>query len=88
MPITLEGNPFALAFLDLHMPPGPDGQWTAEQIQKLDPGVNIILVTGYSASESGDLNFNKIQKAKFVFVDWLCNCAWVFGNAAGILRLK
>jgi HD-GYP domain-containing protein (c-di-GMP phosphodiesterase class II) len=52
-----EGRQFALAFLDLHMPPGPDGQWTAEQIQNLDPGVNIILVTGYSASETGDLNF-------------------------------
>ena len=29
-----QGRPFALAFVDLHMPPGPDGQWTAEQIQK------------------------------------------------------
>jgi HD-GYP domain-containing protein (c-di-GMP phosphodiesterase class II) len=52
-----EGRPFALAFLDLHMPPGPDGQWTAAQIQNLDPGVNIILVTGYAASETGDLDF-------------------------------
>ncbi|UCG07767.1 MAG: HD domain-containing protein [Desulfobacterales bacterium] len=42
-----EGSPFAVAFLDLHMPPGPDGHWTAEQIQKLDPGINVILVTGY-----------------------------------------
>jgi HD-GYP domain-containing protein (c-di-GMP phosphodiesterase class II) len=49
-----EGSPFAVAFLDLHMPPGPDGNWTAEQIQKLDPGVNIILVTGYSSSELDD----------------------------------
>jgi putative nucleotidyltransferase with HDIG domain len=49
-----EGSPFAVAFLDLHMPPGPDGHWTAEQIQKLDPGINIILVTGYSEKLLGN----------------------------------
>ena len=43
-----------MAFLDLHMPPGPDGHWTAEQIQKLDPGINIILVTGYSEKFLGN----------------------------------
>jgi putative nucleotidyltransferase with HDIG domain len=29
------------------MPPGPDGEWTAEQIQKLDPYTNIVLVSGF-----------------------------------------
>jgi CheY-like chemotaxis protein len=32
-----EGNPFAVAFLDVRMPPGPDGVWLAEQIRALDP---------------------------------------------------
>ncbi len=37
------------------MPPGPDGQWTANEIQKLDPAISIILVTGYrSTSTSSD----------------------------------
>jgi HD-GYP domain-containing protein (c-di-GMP phosphodiesterase class II) len=43
-----EGRPFAVAFLDIHMPPGPDGYYTAEQIHELDQSINIILVTGYA----------------------------------------
>lgn len=43
-----EGKPFSVAFIDIRMPPGPDGVWTAKQIHSLDPGINIIIVTGYS----------------------------------------
>ena len=50
-----ENAPYALAFLDLNMPPGPDGQWTAEQIHGLDSSVNIVIVTGYRAGDSGEL---------------------------------
>ena len=51
---SLDDNaPYAVVFLDLNMPPGPDGQWTADEIQKLDPGINIILVTGYRSTDSG-----------------------------------
>jgi response regulator RpfG family c-di-GMP phosphodiesterase len=38
---------YAVIFLDLNMPPGPDGEWTAEQVQKLDPYTNIVLVSGF-----------------------------------------
>ena len=48
-----QNNPFAVSFLDLNMPPGPDGQWTADEFQKLDPAINIIMVTGYRSTESG-----------------------------------
>jgi putative nucleotidyltransferase with HDIG domain len=48
-----ENNPFAVSFLDLNMPPGPDGQWTADELQKLDPAINIIMVTGYRSTEAG-----------------------------------
>jgi len=48
----LDSTPYAVAFLDLNMPPGPDGQWTADEIHKLDPGINIIMVTGYRSTES------------------------------------
>ena len=41
-------RPFAAAFIDVRMPPGPDGIWTAEHIRKLDPYVEIVIVTGYS----------------------------------------
>ena len=45
--------PYAVAFLDLNMPPGPDGHWAAEQIHRLDPFINIVVVTGYRTSPSG-----------------------------------
>ena len=48
-----ENTPFAVAFLDLNMPPGPDGQWTASEIQKLDPAISIIMVTGYRSTSTG-----------------------------------
>ncbi len=54
--ISLEENtPYAVAFLDLNMPPGPDGQWTADEIHRRDPGINIVMVTGYRSTENDSL---------------------------------
>jgi putative nucleotidyltransferase with HDIG domain len=45
---SLEFNQsYSVIFLDLNMPPGPDGEWTAAQIQKTDPYTNIVLVSGF-----------------------------------------
>lgn len=43
-----QNEPFAVAFLDIRMPPGPDGIWTAEHIRKIDPNIQIVMMTGYS----------------------------------------
>lgn len=43
-----EDNPFSAAFIDVRMPPGPDGVTTAEQIRQQDPYINIVIVTAYS----------------------------------------
>jgi len=45
---ALAGRPFAAAFLDMRMPPGPDGAWTAERIREIDPQVEIVICTAYS----------------------------------------
>ena len=50
-----EGRPFAVAFLDVHMPPGKDGVWAAEQIRALDPDIGVVIVTGYSGISSQDI---------------------------------
>ncbi len=42
------GRPFAIAFLDVRMPPGPDGVATAAQLRALDPDLQIVIVTGFS----------------------------------------
>ncbi|GAB6095812.1 hypothetical protein JCM14469_20650 [Desulfatiferula olefinivorans] len=43
-----EQDPFAVIFLDVRMPPGPDGIWAAEQIRRLDRDVEIVVVTAFS----------------------------------------
>lgn len=46
---SIEKNePFSVAFIDIRMPPGPDGVSTAEEIRKLDHDVQIVMMTGYS----------------------------------------
>jgi HD-GYP domain-containing protein (c-di-GMP phosphodiesterase class II) len=56
-----EDAPYAVAFLDLNMPPGPDGEWTAEEIHNLDPQINSVVVTGYRST-----NFsNARRQARF-----------------------
>ncbi len=41
-------RPFAVAFLDMRMPPGPDGVWAAGRIREIDPQVEIVICTAYS----------------------------------------
>jgi diguanylate cyclase (GGDEF)-like protein len=49
------GNPFAIVFLDIRMPPGIDGIETAKQIRAVDPNINIVIVTGSLSPEPEDL---------------------------------
>lgn len=43
-----EGNPYAVAFIDVRMPPGIDGKETAVRIRALDPNIHLVIVTGFS----------------------------------------
>jgi PAS domain S-box-containing protein len=42
------GRPYALAFVDMRMPPGWDGVETTRQIRELDPNLQVVLCTAYS----------------------------------------
>ncbi len=42
------GQHYALAFVDVRMPPGWDGVETAEKIWEQDPDVQIVICTAYS----------------------------------------
>jgi diguanylate cyclase (GGDEF)-like protein len=48
-------RPFAVAFLDMRMPPGPDGVWTAQKIREIDPHVEIVICTAYSDVDPADI---------------------------------
>ena len=42
------GEPFALAFVDVRMPPGMDGIDTIQRIRRTDRHVEIVVMTAYS----------------------------------------
>lgn len=57
--------PYALAFIDMRMPPGWDGLETIEQLWNIDPNLQIALCTAYS-----DYSFEAIE-ARLKFNDQL-----------------
>ncbi len=50
-----ESRPYALAFVDMRMPPGIDGVETVEQLWKADPNVQVVICTAYSDYSSEEL---------------------------------
>lgn len=45
---VMAGDPYALAFVDIRMPPGWDGIETIKHIWKIDPDVQVVICTAYS----------------------------------------
>lgn len=43
-----QGRPYALVFMDVRMPPGPDGIMTIQQIWEILPSTEVVIVTAYS----------------------------------------
>lgn len=43
-----EGEPFALAFVDIRMPPGWDGIETIQKIWTIDPDIHVVICTAFS----------------------------------------
>ena len=48
-------DPYAVVFLDMRMPPGPDGVWAAARIRELDPAIEIVICTAYSDIDPRDI---------------------------------
>lgn len=60
------GQPFAIAFIDIRMPPGIDGIEAAKRIRAIDEHVNIVIVTGSLSLEPENLA-SEIPPADKVF---------------------
>jgi len=43
-----EGHPYAMAFVDVRMPPGIDGVATTQRIWEIDSEIQIVICTAYS----------------------------------------
>ncbi|MEM7172068.1 MAG: hybrid sensor histidine kinase/response regulator [Pseudomonadota bacterium] len=49
------GRPIGVVFLDLRMPPGPDGVATAKAIRERDPNAIIVILTGFSDMTASEI---------------------------------
>ncbi|MCW8933739.1 MAG: EAL domain-containing protein [Gammaproteobacteria bacterium] len=50
-----EGRPYAMAFIDMRMPPGWDGLETIKQIWQIDSQIQLVICTAYS-----DYSWNEV----------------------------
>jgi len=53
---AIRGDPFAVAFIDVRLPPGPDGVWTAEKIREVSPDTHIAIVTAYTDVDPSEIS--------------------------------
>lgn len=60
------GRPYALAFVDMRMPPGWDGLVTIGKLWEVDPEINVVICTAYS-----DHSWEEIRAALPVRERWL-----------------
>jgi signal transduction histidine kinase len=49
------GLPYAMAFVDVRMPPGWDGVETTRKLWELDPNLQVVLCTAYSDYSWGEM---------------------------------
>jgi signal transduction histidine kinase len=65
---ALELEPFAMAFVDVRMPPGWDGMETAIKIRQLDPNIELVIVTAYSDRSMEEIVRNVGASDKLLFL--------------------
>jgi signal transduction histidine kinase/AmiR/NasT family two-component response regulator/HPt (histidine-containing phosphotransfer) domain-containing protein len=71
---TAENTPFALAFVDVRMPPGMDGVETIKELWKIDPELEVVISTAYS-----DYSWEQLRE-KLEQADWLLILKKPFDN--------
>jgi len=63
-----DGTPFAVAFLDMRMPPGEDGVWAATHIRECDPEVDIVIATAFSDTDPRQITAKVPPEEKLFYV--------------------
>jgi CheY-like chemotaxis protein len=61
-------NRFAVAFIDMRMPPGHDGAWTSREIRALDSQIDIVISTAYSDVDPSEITKQVPPASKLFYV--------------------
>lgn len=64
----VQGHPYAMAFMDVRMPPGWDGIETTARIWEIDPELQIVLCTAYSDYSWDQMSAKLGQSDKLVIL--------------------
>ena len=51
-----EDRPYAMAFVDVRMPPGWDGIETISRLWKVDPNIQVVICTAFSDYQWSEIN--------------------------------
>ena len=62
------GRPYALAFIDIRMPPGWDGIETSQHLWRVDPDLEVVLCTAYSDVSWDELVERLDDASRFMFM--------------------
>ena len=79
-----EDRPFSVAFIDIRMPPGPDGIWTAEHIRAFDSNIEIVIFTGYSDTHPRDITRRVPPAHKLLYIQKPFNSQEIYQFASAL----
>jgi two-component system, sensor histidine kinase and response regulator len=63
-----EGRPYALAFVDMRMPPGWDGLETIEHLWEVDPDIHTVICTAYSDHSWADIVKRLVRQEQWLIL--------------------
>jgi PleD family two-component response regulator len=63
-----EGRPYAMAFVDIRMPPGWDGVETVRKIWEIDPEILIVICSAYSDYSWEDMDSQLGRNDRFLIL--------------------
>ncbi len=80
-------RPFAVVFLDIRLPPGESGAWAARRIRRIDPAVNLVIVTAFDDIDPAALTAEAGPADKILYLQKPVT-PWEIRQAAAALSEK
>ena len=65
---VIENRPFSLVFLDMRMPPGKDGLWTAKKIREFDQISTILIMTAFTNVDPAIISEEVLPADKLLYL--------------------